>query len=62
MRKAGQLLQALGISGLVGGAAAGGYSLGSNANAYPSIPEMSPEQQAMQELVARQHIYEMLQS
>lgn len=68
MRKAGQLLQALGLTGLVAGGGVLGYAAGDELGRqalrreYMLPPEPTPEQQAASELMQREALYRTLLS
>ena len=66
MRKAGQLLQALGLTGLVAGGGALGYAAGDSLgrqslrNQYMLPPEPTPEEEAASVLMQREALYRTL--
>jgi hypothetical protein len=60
MRKAGQVLKALGLTGLVGGAAAGGYALGDQTQSTYLPPQPTPEEQAQMQLIQDEQLYQIL--
>ena len=60
MRKAGQVLRAAGLTGLIGGAGAGGYALGQQSQKAYLPPEPTPEEVARQQLLEDELFYQMM--
>ena len=60
MRKAGDVLKALGLTGLIGGAAAGGYVLGDQAQSAYLPPQPTPEEEAQMQLIQDEQLYQIL--
>ena len=60
MRKAGHVLKALGLTGLLGGAAAGGYALGNRTQSTYLPPQPTPEEQAQMQLMQDEQLYQIL--
>jgi hypothetical protein len=60
MRKAGQVLKAVGLTGLLGGSAAGGYALGQQAQSAYLPPAPTPEEQAQMQLIQDEQLYQLL--